>query len=438
MMDTAIALQHAGQINSAIGLYEKILERDQNQYIAEHNLGILLLDKGEIKQALKHIRESLIVAHADYDTSDTYRIVGKKLFELKYWEAAVSWLEKANLFDPLDQSVSWMLQRIQPRSYLQSEIYDPHADQVLKRYSPREGESYIYAIDIVGNCNLKCPTCPVANSSKAGRPRGYMSLELFTGILEKIKRESICLKPEIFLYSWGEPLLHQRLPEMIRKIRDFGFTSHLSSNLNIKTNLDEVIMAAPDTLKISISGFTEATYSKTHQRGNIDLVKKNMRRLHELVARNRIPTRIWVGHHIYKSTEPEIPEMKAYCTELGIEYFSIPAFYQPLERLVALIEKTEKPVPVMDDLLEHPLDYLGRLKAVKQPELDCELRFNQTAINCDGSVALCCSSYDPENFLKVNFLDVSHAEIAEKKYRHSFCDTCYMHGLQYSPAKPPR
>jgi len=54
---------------------------------------------------------------------------------------------------------------------------------------------YMYYIDIVGTCNLRCPSCPVGNYlphdfMDLQRPKGFMKLALFEQILDKIKREN--------------------------------------------------------------------------------------------------------------------------------------------------------------------------------------------------------------------------------------------------------
>jgi hypothetical protein len=49
----------------------------------------------------------------------------------------------------------------------------------------------VFDIDIVGTCNLSCPSCPTGNftigdfAAAQKRPTGLMKLELFRAILEK-------------------------------------------------------------------------------------------------------------------------------------------------------------------------------------------------------------------------------------------------------------
>ena len=51
-------------------------------------------------------------------------------------------------------------------------------------------KQYLYVIDVVGTCNLRCPSCPVGNMQEANRATGFMDAELYEAILDKIAHES--------------------------------------------------------------------------------------------------------------------------------------------------------------------------------------------------------------------------------------------------------
>ncbi len=276
----------------------------------------------------------------------------------------------------------------------------------------------------------------MGNFTEAKRAKGFMPLATFEKILAKIVEERVADRPEIWLFSWGEPLLHPELPAIIERIRAAGLDSHLSTNLNIRKGLEEVIRARPTNLKISISGVSDATYSRTHAGGKLALVLENMRLIRRVLDQDGNHTRVWVGHHVYRSNQHEIAGFAKQCAELGFEHHPIAAFYQPLEKLIALAQGDAPPAPIMDDMLEHPSEYLKRFKVVRRRDYDCELRYNQTAINFDGTVSLCCSVYDQPNMLGVSFLDESHEEIQARKYRHPLCNTCMDLGLHYAPSDP--
>jgi len=96
--------------------------------------------------------------------------------------------------------------------------------------------------------------------------------------------------------------------------------------------------------------------------------------------------------------------MQRFCGKLGFLFFPFFAGFLPLEKIIAYYKKGPQ---VADKTILN-------LLAVKPEEVktfstayrstDCELRSKQTAINCDGSVALCCGVYDYSNNIAENFL----------------------------------
>lgn len=433
-METAMRHHREGRLAEAAALYSQLVAEDDRQVAARHNLGMVKLGLGEFAEGLA----TLAAAWAQDPANDGWReslpTIAMTVFDAGQWEAALPWLERAVQAGVADARIAWALDRARPRDYLAPEIFDAQEGRVLRRQAPRESGTYVYAIDVSGTCNLKCPTCPVGNSPLGGRPRGFMEVDLFQRILEKVKRDGAAPRPDIFLFSWGEPLLHPKIGDLIRIVNAAGLSSTLSTNLNVDRGLADVAKANPAALKISLSGFTPETYERTHVKGDLSLVKANLYRLRHELDKHKATTRVWVGHHLYRNNRDQVPMVAAVCQELGFEHHPIVAFFQPLERLLEVVERRGPPHPILDELIDHPRDYVPRLKASRSGRYDCELRFNQTAINFDGSVALCCSVYDEANMLGVQFLDHSHAELEARKYAHPFCKTCMAAGMQYAPA----
>lgn len=439
LMKTAIELHRKGLLPEARKQYESVLKLKPNFSPAVHNLGMVLLGQGMLKPGVQLI-ESVLADNIPFpEQAQTYREVGMTLYRARYWEEAQPWLEKAADFFPDDTSLQVILKRIALPDYLTPEVYDPLAGEVLKRYAPREAPLYVYVIDIMGTCNLRCPTCPVGNSRNAVRPKGAMPLDLFKEIVRKILKESTAGKPEVWLFNWGEPLLHPDLPEFIEILHNHSLRCQLSSNLNIEKGLKDAIRAEPDVLKVSISGFQQANYSKTHSGGSIHLLKSNLYMLRYYLDTFKATTKVWVGHHIYRSTFHQAEQVKSLCNELGFEYQSIQAFYQPLEKILEIVNKKGnlENDPILNDLLIHPKQNIAHIQAHRTGDYDCELRFNQTVINSDGSLALCCGVYESENMLGAHFLEMSQHEIDMLKYNHPFCKKCRSAGLDYSVSQLP-
>ena len=261
-----------------------------------------------------------------------------------------------------------------------------------------------------------------------------MSVDLFERILEKIKAECPAEMPEIWLFSWGEPLLHPELATLVERARAARLPVHLSTNLNVEKGLKQLIKAQPDDLKVSLSGFSRESYERTHRDGDVFLLKANLFLLRHYLDLYRSKTRVWVGQHVYRHNQGDIDAVRGVCSELGFEHHPSQAFFQPVEKLVQIGEGEvlASDSEVLDLLLTHPRDYLANLRAHRSGIYDCELRFNQTAINVDGSVALCCSVYEPSNQLGVSFLDHDFEALESMKYAHEFCGRCRAQACDYS------
>ncbi len=434
------ALKGLNRLDEAEACYRRALQVNPNYGEAHYNLGITLHDSGRLDEAEASYRQALKFIP---DNAAAHSNLGNTLKELGRLDEAEASCRRALEINPDFAAAQGILNDIFRKKgllpdYLAPEVFDFANGRSLRRYFPHEASTFIYSIDVSGTCNLRCPSCPVGNFPDALRSKGFMDLDLFRRIVEKIKQDRVVDNPKVWLFNWGEPLLHPKLPEMIAILKQNGLYAMISTNLSIKRNLEETIRAEPDEIKISLSGLTQAVYSKTHVKGDIELVKRNMGLIRDLIDKFNLSIRVWVGHHLYRHNIHESAAMEHLCRTLRFDYHSIPAFYSPLEKMVDLIEgrSDASETELLANLLVHPLDALALKRKTINKDLDCEMRFNMTAINHDGSVALCCGTYDSQNMLGVDFIDKSHAEIQQLKYRHPFCKKCYDYGLQYSEPLP--
>lgn len=286
---------------------------------------------------------------------------------------------------------------------------------------------WTFSIDIVGTCNLRCPSCPVGNSPNRN-PVGLMSIELFAEILDKIS-ENKEIVPKIDLYNWGEPSLHKRLPEFIHEVNKRGWFSNISSNLSVP-NIDHLIEVPPSKIRVSVSGFEQSSYGVTHIKGDIKLVKSNWYRLLYLKAKSNANTVIEVAFHLYKDNKRDLLQWASLAQQAGAVLSPVWALYQPLEDLVDLAlegKMSDAYVELKEKMEVDPLAQmaLGR----KSSPLDCRLRSKQTAINFDGSVALCCGVYDSRKFtVASSFINTDWNDLQNRKYNHEFCKKCFSAG----------
>ena len=305
--------------------------------------------------------------------------------------------------------------------------------------STRQGaeitESWTYNIDIVSACNLRCPTCPAGHTLRQKKDKGMMSLERFEKILVKINSETPNVA-YVGLYNWAEPLLHPQLPEFLQTARRHEIRISLSTNLNIGRNLDEIIAALPYSIRISVSGFTQDIYGRTHARGDIEKVKANLIRLRTILEVSHNKIEIHVAYHCYSDNlGDQYEKMRRFCKDLGFYFLPIIAYMMPVEKVLNYYDHGDQALAESDRrilglLLVHPDEY--RKISIKRGLTDCELRSRRTAINWDGSVALCCGVYDDGLNIAPDFLRYDHKELQRLKMNHRFCGQCMSHGLHAS------
>lgn len=289
-----------------------------------------------------------------------------------------------------------------------------------------------FDVDIVGRCNLACPSCPVGNMPGMALQSGYMKPEFLDEIVTKALSE--CHVTNFALYNWTEPFIHPHLPEMVRVVKSHGIGCDLSTNLNLAKQIEPVVAAGPDQIKISVSGFTQENYGITHRGGDIDLVKDNMMKLAEAKRVTRSKTRVIVVFHRYLHNQDDEREMRAFARSLGFDFTTYWAYLMPLEKNLAFLGHKDAATELNEedrsliDRLALPLDRAIEVSRAA-PERDCRLRERQMAINSEGNVMLCCSVFDQSRYTLAPFLETSLEELQAMKYGHSMCATCMHEGL---------
>ena len=343
---------------------------------------------------------------------------------------------------PVARRLGFVLREPLPMpAHLAPEVFDSAQQKTLKRYPALEDpQSYIYVLEIAGNCNLRCPSCPVGNMPDEPRARGLMPLNLFEQILDKIALDRPNTPIVIHLFNWGEPLLHPQLHLFVRAIRARGWRSIVSTTLNIDRGLRQLVQAEPDVLKVSMSGWTQHDYGSTHVRGKVDKVKANLRQLRSLLDQGPpsqtgcAGMQVVIGYHLYKHNSAGAEQARAFAASLGFAYMENNAVLMPVERNLDVLAGRADVLTqeIVSRLPIHPVEVARLNRSRRSGQFDCELRFNMTAIDSDGAVALCCGTYSRHLRLHPSFLHVSRQDLDEAKYRSTFCKECMGSGLAYT------
>jgi MoaA/NifB/PqqE/SkfB family radical SAM enzyme len=296
-------------------------------------------------------------------------------------------------------------------------------DELRGKLQKRQTADFYYLIDVVGACNLKCPSCPVGNYAEQPA-KGFMSVEFFEKVLEKLSAEHPGKRLFIDLYNWGEPALHPELPQIIKVIKARKWGCGLSCNMNIFPEMKEVVKNNPDYIRISLSGYQNKIYQQTHRKGDVNRVKSNMHMLRYYMDSYRSDVIVQVGFHVYRTNFPDdFLSMRRLCDELGFIFAPVIATLMPAEKAVQAVDGTAEPADraLLDNLV------LSLKQWSAHP--DCQYRSIRTTINFDGSVPLCCATFEQAQIIAKDFLSVPHAELQARKYAHDFCGTCMSRNL---------
>lgn len=286
-----------------------------------------------------------------------------------------------------------------------------------------------YSIDVSGACNLKCIACPRSTRSAVERSPGFMKLETFRLVIDKIKREDPFVG-NLQLYQWGEPTLNKELPAMIAYARSCGIQCAISSNLNAPANFRAIVEARPEWLRLSASGTGDA-YELTHTGGKWNQFAEHLEEICAL--RNEIYPQMKVEmlYHLYKhSLGHDLEIVKNLCATYAIEFHPVYAYLISLDDVLAYQEGKPLPEPAQraKELMLFDLNR-GLELAQAESHLPCDA-FRSIHINWDLAVSNCMMYYYPaQNQAVANYLETPVQEIMALRKKCALCKRCLSKGM---------
>ncbi len=165
-----------------------------------------------------------------------------------------------------------------------------------------------------------------------------------------------------------------------------------------------------------------------------------MYRLRHAIDNTRSRSSVHVYYHVYKDNcDDDMLKMRDLANELGFYFTPGWAYFMGLEKLLAYADGAPKFTDEDRQTLERTVVSLDEALAISREARSpsCSLQTDRMVINHDGSVALCCTVYDPVNFIAPDYLSVSLAELQQRKIGSATCTKCMAHALhdyaQYNP-----
>ncbi|MBM4079323.1 MAG: radical SAM protein [Planctomycetes bacterium] len=248
-------------------------------------------------------------------------------------------------------------------------------------------------------CTLRCALCP--SGQRKLSPLGKMPLSVFQQVLD-------VLGPylrQVHLYNWGEPLLHEELPEMVAYAKRFGCEAWVSTNLAVVKDgmARRLVKAGLDCLNVSIDGASQATYESYRAGGKFDEVVENLRlfvREREATG-SRLPEIRW-QFLVTKKNEAELDAARKMAESIGVRFH---AKRLRVNMASFLAESATDAAASHQEWLPENQQFnrYSPEKIRRKVARGCKHLWDRVVINWDGSVSPCCQIYEPKYYFAPKF-----------------------------------
>jgi organic radical activating enzyme len=238
-------------------------------------------------------------------------------------------------------------------------------------------------------------------------------------------------KTPVCLYNWGEPFLNPYLEDILGLFRQTGLRCELSTNSSVvRTFQAKKAFSAVYNIKISMPGFSQASYDRAHG-FDFEKIKENIRQNVHNVRSSGMQGSITAVAHQYRHNQTEMEDLQAFSRELDLVYSPIKAYMTSLDFLFdyaqarldrAVLERAEQ------DIFLPPLAaFKQRPKGYVCPQWDI------LSLTWDGMLSLgcCCRSSRRDELAMRSIFELSPEESRTLRQPHPTCKTCIPLGVDY-------
>jgi sulfatase maturation enzyme AslB (radical SAM superfamily) len=244
-------------------------------------------------------------------------------------------------------------------------------------------------VETLAHCNLSCTMCP---QDSLTRPRGRMSYDLWTRLMDEVAATS----PETTIWPalMGEPLI--MAPEIfqwIRYAKDRGVGRvAMNSNLNLLRphQVEGLVTSGVDQVIVGLDAARPGTYARIRAGGELDTVQQAITQLAETRERMGWTTpAITLQFIVMDENESEEGDFVEFWRNTGL----------PVELKIKPRTGWGGTVPVWSGMVD------GRT----EERMPCTWLLRQMTVLWNGRVPQCDGDWDG----KTNFGDLNHQTIAE-------------------------
>ncbi|MBB3188252.1 radical SAM protein with 4Fe4S-binding SPASM domain [Microbacter margulisiae] len=259
------------------------------------------------------------------------------------------------------------------------------------------------SIEPSNQCNLHCPECPTGNGSLI-RPKQMMNWDLYTKIIDELAPNI----SNLILYFQGEPLLHSKLPEMIRYAHAHKIYTMISTNgqLVTKETAYNLVTSGLNRIIISIDGTTQDVYNQYRKGGNLEKVrdaiiliahwKKELHTTHPHIEAQFI---------VMQHNEHQIHDFKKMVNQLGADSARLKTAQIDWPNITHFVPKQTK-------FARYKQNKQGNWVLKHRLKNRCWRQWSSAVITSNGDVLPCCFDKNGEyvfgNMKQASFREIWH------------------------------
>lgn len=263
-------------------------------------------------------------------------------------------------------------------------------------------------IEITNVCNLNCKFCP-----ETSRKKEFMTIEKFENVISKIHSYTNL----VALHVKGEPLLHNRLEEILRILEKYNLKTNITTNGTLIKENFEIIKKSKVVRQINFSIHSIVQ--------NVKLNEQYLNNIFECVDSLEdvmISYRLWNLKNIKENTVNDniIEKIECYYNLQNLKKQLMENDFVKLRENIFINQDSEFIWPNIngEKIIEN-----GRCLALK----------NQIAILVDGTVVPCCLDNNGDiplgNIFEENFEDIlnsSKSMLIKENFENGVitCDLC--------------
>jgi radical SAM protein with 4Fe4S-binding SPASM domain len=282
----------------------------------------------------------------------------------------------------------------------------------ISRSSQRLSHPSFLSFEPTNYCNLKCPACPSGNGALT-RPHGFADLGLFKKTIDENKK----YLTNLILHFQGEPMLHQKLGEMIGYARKNKIFTELSTNANLlPSTFNSLKNSMPDKIIISLDGLNQETYNKYRINGDLNKVLEALQLLSKMPNKSR--PFVELQFLVFAHNENQISELKNIKRKYKINKISLKSIQIYDNDQIGLLPKDEKYSRYIVEGKTFGLKSLLKNK--------CKRIIFGSVVTWDGKLVPCCFDKNSD-FMMGDVNDMSIFEIRNSKKYNEFVKTVFSH-----------